>query len=141
MKFWFLQTLYAIAQANLDLSAIDLRAKLLMGGNDAVAKRATATVLTDLTLDEYDGSGYSERVIGTPTLSADATDLRVEMTGASGVWGSAVAAATGPATGMLLYDATSNRVLGYSTEGFPQNGDGGPFTLTPDSSAGLMTLA
>lgn len=140
-SFWFLKTLEAIVKQDFDIEAAALGVKLLMGGNDCVSKRATAVLIADVSLDEYDGVGYSEYALASHTIVVDATNFKVKVNGPAGAWGSEVYEATNPAVGYLVYDITSGRVIGYSTDGFPLNGDGGPFSFTPNTTDGLLAIA
>ena len=146
MKFWFLKTLDSALRAQLTLVSADIRIKLCMSNNTCVADRATAQYLQDIgNVDEYSGTGYTELTCTGEALAIDAAALQVELSVNPGSFGSSVAAGPRLATGYLVYkrvDGVSDPLLGYSTEGgFPLNGAGGPFNLTPDVANGLLTLA
>lgn len=145
MKFWFLTTLYRMMTGTaVDIDGATIGIKLLGPSNTCEAERATAEFLDDISnLDEYGGSGYNE-INATASVTKDTVNLRSEMSISPDDWGTPLAD-TDAATGMLCYIdtgvASTSRLLWYSEEGFPLNGDGGPFNLTPSASAGLASLA
>lgn len=146
MKFWFTKTLDAALRQQVNLVGADLRVKMVMTNNTCVADRATARYLSDIgNVDEYNGTGYTEITCTGESLAIDAAVPQVELKVDPGSWGSNVGIGTRKAAGYLVYqrvDGVNDPVLGYSTEGgFPLDGAGGPFTLTPDVAAGLLTLA
>lgn len=145
-KFWYLPALDSVLRAQLNVATADVRIKLAMTNHTCIVDRATAQYLQDITdVDEYDGGGYTEITATGVALSLDAADLRIELHVDQDSWGSAVAQGTRQAGGYLVYeyvDGVADPLLGFSDEGgFPLDGAGGPFTLTPDIAAGLLTLA
>lgn len=144
MTFVFTEAALAIANGSYgDLDAIDLRAALLMNGNNAVASRATAINVSDLTLDEFDGANYARQALGSEALAKDAGNFRIELTAAATVW-SSLGAGTKDVAGALLYrhvtNDTDSTVLAYYDDGgFPKPGTGSDFTVTW-SAEGLLQL-
>lgn len=144
MTFTFTRAGNAIANQTFgDLDNIDLRVALVMSGNNAVTQRASAVFMGDLTLDEFDGGGYSRQALASETLTLDTGNFRTELTASANVW-DPLSAGTDDVVGAIIYKHVTNDadspVLAYYDDGnFPASPNGGPFTITW-SSEGLLQV-
>ncbi|KKL18393.1 hypothetical protein LCGC14_2475970 [marine sediment metagenome] len=120
---------------------------LCMTGNniDAASKVGTANDLTDLTMDEYDGAGYTRPTLGGQTVSsaADSTSVFVDYTD---VTFTTLASGSTSIAGVLLYESNSasandsaNKPIAYY-DITDINGNGGNLVFA-FNSAGALTLA
>jgi hypothetical protein len=122
----------------MNLATADVRAKLLMTNNTAKTQVDAANLAAITTLDEYNGSGYAEAVLGSKAVASDTTNHRGWFDAADFTFGATVAAGTRAAQGILVYvrvDGTAANdypVAWIDTGGFPFSGSGGPVNVTVD---------
>jgi hypothetical protein len=114
----------------------DVRAKLVMSNTTADTDVDADKVADIGTLDEYNGSGYTEATLTTSALQADPTNNRGEYIPNNFSFGATVAAGTRQAVGILFYKrisgvASVDEVIGfYDGAPFPTNGTGSAFDVT-----------
>ena len=132
---------------NLQEAGVDLRAKLCMSNTTADTDQDAASLSAIGTLDEYNGSGYTEATLAAQTVNEDAANNRAELSVTSPIsFGSTVGAGTRQAVGALLYvrvDGTAANdwpVAWIDTGGFPIDGGGGPFEIAVNAE-GLLQVA
>lgn len=132
-----------IAKADLDFDSADIRLKLCMSDTTADTDQDATAMSGITTLDEYDGSGYSEADLAGASAAADNTNNRAEIDYTDGTFGAAVGAGTRSFVGVLVYC----RVDGTSSNDFPvawidlstANGNGGAINFTIDAQ-GLLQI-
>ena len=124
----------------------DIRAMLVMTNTTADTEEDAASLAAFTTLDEYDGSGYARIDLASVAMASDDVNNRHELTAALGSFGTAVGAGVRNAAGVLYYlhvdgTAANDKPIAFNdTGGFPQNGAGGKWELTP-SAEGLLQIA
>lgn len=129
----------AARDAGLLASTPDIRVALAMAG---FAATAAAVNVADITLAEYDGSGYTRYDAAGVAVAYDAGSDEWRITCTNGVgteFGATVAAGTGAPTKLVVIlfvdgTAANDYVLGWSDEGTFANGNGGPMGLTLPAS-------
>ena len=122
-----------IAKGDLDFDSADVRAKLVMSNTTADTDQDATSLSGISTIDEYDGSGYSEIDLAGASVAADNTNNRAEIDYTDGNFGATVAAGTRNWVGVLFYV----RVDGTSANDYPlawhdltaNNGNGGQVNL------------
>lgn len=144
-NFWFTNAKLKLAKGDLDFDTADIRAKLLMSNTTVTtAGQEDATNLAGITtLDEYNGSGYTELDLASVSVTADNTNNRAEIDYADGSFGTTVAAGTRNWVGILYYC----RVDGTTTNDYPvawvdltpANGNGGAVNLVINAE-GLLQV-
>lgn len=119
----------------------DIRAALLMTNTSVTGDIGAAETLDDIgTLDEYDGSGYARVALTNKTFTFSDPLDGYRWTSDPITWAN-LGAGTRPAAGVLLYlhvndDTDSVPILWLDTGGFPINGNGLDFVVTPDATDG-----
>lgn len=113
-----------------DLLTADIRALLVMGGNN-VSANPGAQFLTDLVLDEYDGLGYARVALTSKVKVVNLAEKRTELHADNPIF-PLLAPATFPAAGILFYEHvgldSANQPLAFVDKGgFPKNGTGQDF--------------
>ena len=141
-NFAFNEGLLLLANGDLDLDGIDLRVLLCKELNDVKAN-PDAVVLSDLSLDEYAGSGYVRVAVTGMTLAWNDAERRVELLADNPVF-STLGPDVTPAVGALYFlhlgaDSLSKPLFWHDQGGWPKNGTGQDFTLVL-SPAGIATL-
>jgi hypothetical protein len=114
-------------------NAVSPRVALLMTNTTADTANDAVEHLTDLTLDEFDGSGYVRKTLASGAVSKDDASDRSELDFADVTW-TALGAGTRSIQAVLLYDH-----VGADSANFPiawlefssnKTPDGSDFTLT-----------
>lgn len=141
MSFKFTEALYQLGLGTVDFSADTLKVALLMGSNNALASR-NVTNVGAITLDEFDGSGYSRGTLSSVVWAKDTVNHRGELT-----WDPEVFAALGVGSddvvGALLFkfvtnDAGSLPIAYYDGGDFPISPNGGDVTISSDGEGALQ---
>lgn len=141
--FWYTPSKQRLAQANADFDTVDLRGKLCMSNTTADTEQDAAVMADITTLDEYDGSGYSELDFAGITVTEDDANNRSEIHVDAGTFGSTVAAGTRSIVGLLYYV----RVDGTDANDYPVawkdlstfNGNGGAINFT-ENAEGILQV-
>lgn len=131
-----------IAKGDADFDSADVRVKLCMSNTSADTDQDATSLSGITTIDEYDGSGYSEIDLAGASVTADNANNRAEVDYSDGSFGAAVAAGTRSWVGMLIYV----RVDGTAANDWPlawhdlatNNGNGGAVDLTINAEALLQ---
>lgn len=142
-NYWYTGAKLKLAKGDLDFDTADLRAKLCMSNTTADTDQDATNMAGITTVDEYNGSGYSEIDFTGVSVAADNANDRAEIDYADGSFGTAVAAGTRNWVGILYYV----RVDGTSANDFPvawvdltpANGNGGAVNLTVNAE-GLLQI-
>ena len=132
-----------IAKGDLDFDSADIRVKLCMSNTSADTDQDATNLTGITTIDEYDGSGYSEIDLAGASVAADNANNRAEVDYTDGSFGAAVGAGTRSWVGMLIYC----RVDGTAGNDFPvawhdlssNNGNGGAVDLAINAE-GLLQI-
>ena len=148
--FAYTITTEKVMDAAVNLGTADLRVKVLMSNTNAGTLK-DAVNLAALTLDEYDGAGYTQLDLAAiMTTRVDASD-RSQLDADDGSFGATVAAGTRPIKALLIYV----RVDGTAANDWPlvyddtpvvfasgtYNGDGGPLSVAFDTTGFLHIAA
>jgi hypothetical protein len=127
----------------INLATDTIKAALLMSNNNAAATE-DAQFLTNLTLDECNGSGYARITLTTPTVTPDTTNNK-------GVWDMdniifvLVGTSTRTVTGILIYKHvgadSANIPIAYidTATGLPITPNGSSITVSI-AAGGLITI-
>ena len=137
-NFFYNEAKRRILAGEIDLDADDIRVALVRTGSDA-ATLTSASLMSDfVTLNEYDGTGYSPAGAATYALAnklvtTDLPNNRGEFD-ADDFTFTGLGAGSTDAQGALLYVwqgtfALSWPLAYFDTNGFPTNGNGGNLTL------------
>lgn len=132
-----------IAKADLDFDLADMRVKLLMTNTTADTDQDATNIAGITTLDEYNGTGYTELDLASVVVAADNVNDRAEVDYADGTFGATVGAGIRNIQGMLYYV----RVDGTAANDYPVawvdvtpfNGNGGAINLTVNAE-GLIQI-
>jgi len=133
---WFKAAKLNMAKGDLDYDVADLRLVLLMTNTTADTDKDAITVGAFVTLDEYDGTGYSRVALTGEVVAYDDVNDRVEIDCADlAPWFAAVGAATRQAQGFMVIrfitnDTDNIPLFWIDTGGFPFSGNGGVVNLT-----------
>jgi hypothetical protein len=141
--FWYTGAKLKLAKGDLDFDTADIRAKLCMTNTTADTDQDATNLTGITTIDEYDGSGYTEIDFAGAATAADNANDRAEIDYSDGSFGSAVGAGTRSWEGILIYC----RVDGTAANDFPvawidltnANGNGGAVNLTVNAE-GLLQV-
>lgn len=141
--FWYTPAKQKLAKAQLDFDIVDLRAKACMSNTTADTDQDAATLSAIGTLDEYDGSGYTEITFSGLTPTEDDPNNRSEIHVDAETFGATVGAGTRNIVGLLYYV----RVDGNPANDYPVawkdvtpfNGNGGAINLT-ENAQGLLQV-
>lgn len=131
-----------LLKGDVDFDTNDIRAMLVMTNTTADTLQ-DANTLSDVSLDEYDGSGYSRATLTGETVTQDNTNDRAEFSASNFSFGTTVAAGTRQAQAMVLYQhvdgtaANDKLIAYYDTGGFPFAGNGGSISVTVNAE-GLL---
>lgn len=132
-----------LAKGDLDFDVVDLRIKLCMSNTTADTDQDAANLAGITTLDEYNGTGYTEIDLASVAVNEDAVNNRAEIDYADGSFGSAVGAGTRQWVGMLYYvrvdGTTANDYPVAWKDLTPNNGNGGAVNLTVNAE-GLLQI-
>jgi hypothetical protein len=146
--FAYTNITYKLATAGLNLSTADIRVKCLMSSTTADEDEDATNLAGITTVDEFDGSGYSELDLASITVTKQNDNDRTEVDAASGNFGSTVSAGTRSIVALLYYvyvdGTTSNDYpLAYddTPAEFPLQADGGPLNITIDPTGFLHIAA
>lgn len=141
---------YKLATGALNLSTADIRTKLLMSNTTAGSQEDAANLAAITTLDEYDGSGYSEYDQSSISVTQQTASDRTEVDAADGTFGATVSAGTRSIVALLHYvyvdGSTGDYPLVFDSSppqftGGTFNGDGGPLTISFDPTGYLHIAA
>lgn len=148
MSFYYTPAKERLAKGDLDLDEAghDLRSLLCMTNTTADTDQDAANLAAIGTLDEYDGAGYSRPQLTTQTVVRDDANNRAELHVDSPIsFGAAVGPGTRQGAGFIVYrhvdgnPANDQPIAWIDTGGFPLNGGGGPFNVTPHAE-GLLQI-
>ena len=138
---------YQLATGALNLSTADIRVKCVSSNTTAGTDEDATNIAGITTLDEYDGSGYTELDLASITVTKQNADDRTEVDATDGTFGATVSAGTRAITALLYYvyvDGTTANdypLMHDDTPGqFPLQGDGGPLNITLPSN-GFLNIA
>lgn len=141
--FWYTGAKAKLAKADIDFDSVDIRAKLCMSNTTADTDQDATNIAGIGTLDEYDGSGYSEIDFGGLVVNTDNANNRAEIDVNDGSFGSAVAAGARNWVGILYYvrvDGTAANDYPVAWKDLtPNNGNGGAVNLTINAE-GLLQV-
>lgn len=141
--FWYTPAKQLLGKADLDFDTVDLRSKLCMSNTTADTDQDAASLSAISTIDEYDGSGYTELTHSSITPTEDDANNRSEIHVASGTWGSTVAAGTRQCVGILTYvyvDGTAANDYPVAWKDLtPFDGNGGAINFT-ENAEGLLQI-
>lgn len=142
--FWYTPAKQKLAKGDADFDTLDVRAILCMSDTTADTDQDAATISAITTLDEYDGSGYTEIDLGASTITQDDPNNRSEIDYADGTFGATVAAGTRNWVGMLYYAFVDGNPANDWPIAWkdltPANGNGGAVNLTVNAE-GLLQVA
>jgi hypothetical protein len=131
-----------LLKGDVDFDTQDIRALLVMTNTTADTLQ-DANVLNDVSLDEYDGAGYSRATLTGEVVNQDDPNNRAEFDANDFTFGTTVAAGTRQAQGMVLYrhvdgTAANDQLIAFiDTGGFPFSGNGGAINVTVNAE-GLL---
>lgn len=135
-----------IIKADLDFDTATFRLKALMSNTTCLSQLEAANLAAFTTIDEYNGSGYTEATLSGITISTDTTNHYTKVTWTSPVsWGTTVGAGTRQITAALLYvrvDGTTSNdypVACFDCSSSPVNGTGSSLAATI-ASGGLIQV-
>lgn len=142
-NFWYTPAKTKLAKADLDFDLVDLRGKLCMSNTTADTEADAASLSAITTIDEYDGTGYTELDFASVAVNTDTANDRAEIDYADGTFGATVGAGTRNWVGILYYV----RVDGTAANDYPvawvdltaANGNGGAVNLTVNAE-GLLQV-
>lgn len=134
-----------IAKADLDFDTADLRVMLCMSNTTCDTEVDAANLSDFTTIDEYDGSGYSQIDLANIQVNEDLANDRAEVDADNSNFGATVAAGTRQAVGALIYqfidgtDANDIPVAWYDpVAAFPFDGNGGQINCNIDAEGFLQ---
>lgn len=141
-NFWYTGAKLKLAKGDLDFDTADIRAKLCMSNTTADTDQDATSLSGISTIDEYDGSGYSEIDLAGASVAADNANNRAEIDYTDSNFGATVAAGTRQWVGVLFYC----RVDGTSANDFPvawhdltpADGNGGQVNLNGNAEGYLQ---
>jgi hypothetical protein len=140
--FWYTPMKQKLAKGDADFDTMDLRGKLLSSNTTADTDQDAATISAIGTLDEYDGSGYTEIDFAGITVTQDDINNRSEIHVNAGTFGATVAAGTRNIVGLLYYkyvDGTAANDLPVAWKDLtPFNGNGGAINYTENAEGALQ---
>lgn len=118
----------------------DIRVLLVMA---QFVQAQNAANLAALTLDEYNGSGYSRKALTTQAVTEDDTNHLAYFDADNVVW-TGLGAGTRQAIAVIVYryvdgTAANDYPIVYIDSGFPVNGNGGNLTISWNAS-GILQL-
>lgn len=142
-QFWYTGAKLKLAKGDLDFDTADIRIKLVMTNTTADTDQDATSLSGITTIDEYNGSGYTEIDLASVAVAADNANDRAEIDYADGTFGSAVGAGSRNWQGLLIYC----RVDGTAANDFPvafidvtqANGNGGAVNVTINAE-GLLQV-
>ena len=131
-----------VAKGDLDFDIADIRIKIVMS-NSTCATQEDVNLAGFTTIDEYNGSGYTEADLVLASVAADNANNRAEVDYNDISFGAAVGAGSRNWIGLLVY----NRVDGTTANDYPvawidltaANGNGGAVSLTINAE-GLLQI-
>lgn len=143
MSDWYTPAKVKLAKADLDFDSVDLRAKLVMSNTTCDTELDAANLAAFTTIDEYDGTGYSEIDFAGLIVNTDTANDRAEIDVNDGSFGATVAAGTRNWVGILFYV----RVDGTAANDYPvafhdlaaNNGNGGAVDFSVNAE-GLLQV-
>jgi hypothetical protein len=142
--FWYTPAKQKLAKGDADFDTLDVRVILCMSDTTADTDQDAATISAITTLDEYDGSGYTEIDLAGVSVNQDDPNNRSEIDYNDGTFGAAVGAGTRNWVGMLYYvfvDGTPANDWPVAWKDLtPANGNGGAVNLTVNAE-GLLQVA
>lgn len=146
MSHWYTPAKERLAKGDLDWDEAghDIRVILVMTNTTADTDQDAGTISAIGTLDEYDGSGYTRPAL-TQSVVRDDANNRAELDANDFTFGSAVAAGTRQAAGMVVYrhvdgTAANDLPIAYiDSGGFPFSGNGGAINVTVNAE-GLLQV-
>lgn len=142
--FWYTPAKTKLANAALNFGTpVDLRGVLCMSNTTADTDQDAANITAIGTLDEYDGSGYTEITFAGETVTEDAGNNRVEIHVNAGTFGATVAAGTRNIVGLLYkvrVDGTPGNDYPVAWKDLtPFNGNGGAINFT-ENAEGILQI-
>jgi hypothetical protein len=141
--FWYTPAKTKLAKADLDFDTVDLRIKLCMSNTTADTEQDAVNLAAITTVDEYDGSGYTEIDLANVAVNEDAVNDRAEIDYDNDTFGATVAVGTRQAVGMLYYvridGTTANDYPVAWKDVTPFDGNGGAVNLTVNAE-GLLQV-
>lgn len=138
--FHYLETLFQITKAGLNLSTATFGVMLCMTNTnaDADTQRKDAIFLTDITLDECDGANYTRQTLNSFAHTKEGASFRLKQDAQDSTF-PLLGAGTRSNKGCLIYfEAASDSLrrpwLWIASGGFPVNGDGSDFKIVWNAS-------
>ncbi|MGV0985000.1 MAG: hypothetical protein ACOYB2_10625 [Limnohabitans sp.] len=137
MAFSFTHVKYLMAKADFDFDTADIRLALLMENTTATSD-VTAQVIDDIvTLDEYDGAGYTRKTCTGNVVTQDDLNGMAKFMVDPVTW-VGLGVGTRQCVGVLVYahvtdDTDSIPVAFIDSGGFPFDGDGTNVVFTPNA--------
>jgi hypothetical protein len=92
-----------LAKGDADFDVLDVRAALVMSDTTVDTEQDAANLAAFTTIDEYDGAGYAEIDLANVAVNQDDPNNRSEIDYDNDNFGTAVAAGTRQAVGVLYY--------------------------------------
>ena len=132
-----------VAKGDLDFDIADIRIKIVMSNSTCATQEDVTNLAGFTTIDEYNGSGYTEADLVLVSVAADNANNRAEVDYNDISFGAAVGAGSRNWIGLLGY----NRVDGTTANDYPvawidltaANGNGGAVSLTINAE-GLLQI-
>lgn len=133
-----------LAKADLDFDSVDLRVKICMSNTTCDTEQDAANLAAFTTIDEYNGSGYTELDLASAAVNTDTGNDRAEIDYADGTFGATVAAGSRNWVGLLYYvridGTTANDYPVAWVDLTPANGNGGAVNLTVNAEGLLQVV-
>ncbi len=131
-----------VARGDIDWENDDIRIALLMTNTTADTANDGVADLADLTLDEFDGSGYARQALGSQVVSKNDTNDRAELDAADVAFG-ALGVGTRSIQGYLIYKHvgadSANIPICFVEFSSPATPDGSAFSIQ-FNAAGVLNL-
>ena len=107
MSFWYNKAKTLLAKGDLDLDVNSIRIILVMGNSTVLSEPNTEFVDDFTTLDEYDGTNYARKILGSQAVTEQLANDRTYFT-SSGVTWAALGNGTRTAIAMVIYKHVNN---------------------------------
>lgn len=142
---WYTPAKTKVVKGDLDFDTAAVRVKALMSNTTCGSQPTAANLAAFTTIDEYNGSGYTEATLAGVSIASDTVNLRAEISYSNFTFGATVGAGTRQCTGLLVYvriDGTAANdypVAFIDLASTPWNGTGGAVNVTVNAE-GLLQI-